>query len=290
MAYTNQNVLSTPIKAISFNNFFLPETFRLTNIRVARRLTSSVIQRREGILQQTSYNAPKELQIQGQVFAGQSIDSTSYTTSDEIIDIILQRFQTSDDRRLHIRDGRYYNARLNNSRIIYTPNTNRNVAELQLSFIASDPYQYNDTTTTINKTSGLTETLTNNGGTDTPLTITITMTKSVQYIEIDFFPGQDSATGTPDSRMILDSPGHPGDTSEYYSSGEQILIDSPNLELNYTSGSTTTPALDHIRNLTNDPIQNLPINIETGNTTIRIRDNSGAIPGTIIYQFTDRWV
>lgn len=65
-------VQSTAIKSIRFNDFFLPSTFRVSTIRLPRRLQSDEIQRRPGVLQQETYDNVRRINIVGQVYSGQA--------------------------------------------------------------------------------------------------------------------------------------------------------------------------------------------------------------------------
>ena len=305
MATTYQDygdVLSTPIRAISFNDFFLPETFRLTSIRESRRLNSSVIQRRHGVLQQTTYNGPKDIQIQGQVFTNQFDVNGTPLSCDEIIDTINSRFKTPNDQRLYIQNNRFYYARLTSTQTTYIANTNRNVAELQLSFIASDPHQYSNELLGIGNIHNITgnafqaHDLPNNGATETPLKITLTLIQAMDSIEIHIL---DPSTDDLLKAMILDSQPIIGDDGvsvpRQYQDGDTFELNSRTLELNYTTGHTlariTTLAYHHIRD--QQPIQNLPINLNPGINRIGVQaqgaSNNSNNSIDVTYEYRHRW-
>lgn len=300
------NVLLTPIRAISFNNFYLPETFHVTSRRNARRLNSSVIQRRAGVYQQTTYKAPIELQIQGRVYTGQVSVGGTALTCDEIIDAILSRFETESDERLHLRSDRFYNARLKDNRTTYLVNTNNNTADLHLSFTISDPFQYATNLSSIaNLTSQGNErntiTITNNGSLDTPLNITLTIHRQLPTVEVQLFNTADTITSTtnPTTKMTLDSPGEQANNRNgYYQINDTITLDSNELELTYTPVTPSEendriagPIFHHIKN--ESPIQNLPINITPGTIQIGIQAYGAATNTgnsiTAAFKLRERW-
>ena len=307
------DVLNTPIRAIIFNDFFLPETFRLVSIRESRRLNSNVIQRRHGVLQQTTYNGPKDIQIQGQVFTNQFEVNDEPLSCDQIISTINSRFKTPNDQQLHIQNDRFYYARLTSSQTTYVANTNRNIAELQLSFIASDPHEYSNELIEspeyeTQENTFEAQTIPNEGATETPLKITLTLVQAMNSIEIHILdpsitsPGVDPLntnriTGSLKA-MILDSPPIIEDgvsQTTQYQGGDTFELNSRTLDLNYTTGPTearvTTLAYHHIRD--QQPLQNLPINLNPGTNKIGIRARGAGSSGNsikIIYEHRDRWI
>lgn len=305
------NVLRTPIRAICFNNFFLPETFKLESIGEPRRLSSSIIQRRHGILQQTTYSGPIAIEIKGQVYTNQfEVSPGTPLDCDEIIDVIKDALKTNEDKRLHIRDGRFYYARLSNIRTSYIANTNQNVAELQLSFIASDPHQYAITPTDIgdliaqgNDRITHEEPIINNSTTDTPIKITLTISRTtVPTIEIHMFPNTETKpadTDNPTTKLILESPGVQSlNQNGYYQQDDKIIIDSKKLELTYqpvtedaTNDRIRGPAFHHIKGENNT--QNLPINLQNGSTFIGIKATDAVSQSgnsiTASFEFRERW-
>ena len=290
------SVLQTPVAPIAFNNFFLPPTFRVVSKRAGRRLTSTPIEGRAGVLQQTTFDGPQEIQIEGIIYPGLMKRNSIPLSERESIDEILRYITTQDDRPLYIDEGRYYNARLRNNDITYEVDTNRKILTMTLAFVISDPYQYEHeiqetpvqvtpVARNIGNAPQIIETLRNRGNTETPVYIALGITNQIantsesnNTIQIKVYSG--IGTIIAGNLYLKPRPDEP------YTVNSDIIIDSQNIEIVYRTGTESKLIFHHIQN--EAPIQNVPIQLPIGNTNIGFRtEGSGTFTATI--QHRNRW-
>ena len=294
------NVQSTQIKPIRFDDFFLPLTFRVERNRLPRRLQSDPIQRKPGVLQQDTYENARRIQISGQVYNGQVMDMSC----DDLIDSINGAINTIDDGRLCLRDDRFYNARVSTVDREYVEGTNRGVAKLSYEFVVSDPYEYSlelyeEETLNVSATNNDPVTLTNNGNTETPLAVIVTVDTSndVRSVGIRFYEDKDDLTQIT-AVMIIDSLGQRvTDSSYYFKHRDKLTFDSAEYQLVYTDDSENTniSILDYARTsaeYTAHPVKVLPINLQTGDNKLGVYLPVSGDTGTVdvLYCWRDRWI
>ena len=291
-------VLETPIAPIQFNNFYLPPTFRLASINAPRRITQVAIQRSDIIVQQSTYENAKQIEIDGRVFTNQLNIEETLLTCQQALSEIRANMKTRDDRKLYLEEYKHYNARFSDMSEEYVEGTNRHVADVTIAFIASDPYLYDEDevieTTTIDNT-GETFNLINEGNVETPLNIEADITTDTESIQIKFFDNPDSDTH--DAVMILDSDalraGENDNANDLtYTSTDDILINSVEL----TIIRNTEPILPHLRTPlteTVENIRNLPIMLQPGTNKIEIstinENTSASGEFDVTLKYTSRW-
>ena len=270
---------STPIAPIRFDDFYLPQTFRVVSIGAPRDIQEVDIQRREGRLQQATYEASHEIQITGRVHNEQIIKGDTLLTCQQALREIRAYINTRDDRKLYLEDDIFHYARLARMRTAFVPYTNRQVADLQLNFSIADPHEYSDTEAVSGAlsyngngpTNEIQHTFNNEGSTETPLHIDFNITGNpVNNIAIKIYDG---TSNTISRTMVLDSPGYSNaSTPNYYTSSNSIIIDSRERTITYNGENI----IHHIRSdWTATAIQNLPIELPIGETKIGFHNNIG---------------
>lgn len=93
------NVRLTPIAPIRFDDFYLSKTFRVVSIGAPRDIQEVDIQRREGRLQQTTYEASHQIQITGRVHNQQVQKGDTLLTCTQALREIRAYINTPDDRK-----------------------------------------------------------------------------------------------------------------------------------------------------------------------------------------------
>ena len=275
------NVRRTPIAPIRFDDFYLPKTFRVVSIGAPRDIQEVDIQRREGRLQQPTYESSHEIQITGRVHSQQVEKNGEALTCPQFLREIRSYINTRDDRKLYLEDDIFHYARLARQRTAFVPYTNRQVADVQLNFSIADPHEYSDTETVSGSlsyngngpTNEITHTFNNEGSTDTPLYISLSITGNpVNNIAIKVYDG---TSNNVKRVMILDSPGYSASSSgNYYGTGTTIIIDSRQRTITHSN----TNIIHHIRSAeewTATPVQNLPIELPPGETKVGFHNNIG---------------
>ena len=274
------NVRLTPIAPIRFD-FYLPQTFRVVSIGAPRDIQEVDIQRREGRLQQTTYEASHEIQIAGRVHNQQVGKKGQLLTCQQFLREIRRYINTREDGKLYLEDDIFYYARLARQRTSFVPYTNRQVADLQLNFSIADPHEYSDTETEsgdINYSGSrpideVAHLFDNEGSADTPLYIDIRIgSQAVNNIAIKIYEGNGlNIAGV----MLLDSPGYSDSNApNYYASGSRIIIDSRERTVTY-NGENIAHHIRSAEDWTATPVQNLPIDLPPGETRVGFHNNMG---------------
>ena len=295
------NVQSTQIRAIRFENFYFPLTFRIESNRLPRRLQSDQIQRREGVLQQETYENARRIQVSGKVYTGQVMQSGTPLPVDDLLDRINGAVLTGQDGQLCIRANRYYNARVANNNRDYEEGTNGNVADASYEFIASDPFEYDSTLSTATLanvgTTALTVDLENTGNRSTPLKIvtTVDTTNRARSLRINFYENADNQNQIT-SVMIIDSLGQrTNDSDLYWRNDDEITIDSANLLLTHKRGTTVSSVIELARTSTlwtTTPIKTLPILLPVGTSKISVELTESGDTGNVdvAMSWRNRWI
>ena len=227
------NVRRTPIAPIRFDDFYLPKTFRVVSIGAPRDIQEVDIQRREGRLQQPTYESSHEIQITGRVHSQQVEKNGEALTCPQFLREIRSYINTRDDRKLYLEDDIFHYARLARQRTAFVPYTNRQVADVQLNFSIADPHEYSDTETV----SGAIAYAGNGPANEVQHTFGITKDRLIHHSTLNYY----AITGNVNNIavkiyngnsnnvrrvMILDSPGYSASNSANYYIGGRIIIDS----------------------------------------------------------------